>query len=260
MANTKTLPVYYLQLGNNWLSQIEKIREGVTLQSKIKGPGGKFFRVLNPNGGKFKIHFVSPRAHIDSGSSTRLAGVSLIISGSDLYVEQVGNHNSLSGGHNLHMYAQQFFEQKLTLSDIDGAILSGDNGWLSDTQTMSLVLCIAESIRRDDVAAHIYSRCSGADPDASASFDMPFLETCKDNWSQPSQSIWQVIHDKKPIVTEKSAKAKVAKGGNKETATDLSAISIEIKSTQISGAHQEHLNNIAVLAEPNVGKLDKKSK
>jgi len=134
--------MYQLRIAHDWASQIQSIRNSVTEDTNLLRFDNGFYRICRPGTGKFHIQL--------RPSERNSRGVDLILRERDLYVTTINEHP-------FEQYAKTLNQRAPQAPGLDHAILQLDRATgreLFELQSL-LVLCVAESLRNDQVATRV---------------------------------------------------------------------------------------------------------
>ena len=134
--------MYQLRVSHDWASQIQNIRNQVTEDTNLIRFDNGFYRICRPGTGKFHLQL-----HASEGHGR---GVELVLRERDLYVMTINERP-------FEQYAKTLNLRAPKAQGLDHAILQLDRASgreLFELQSL-IVLCVAESLRNDQVAARV---------------------------------------------------------------------------------------------------------
>lgn len=133
--------MFTLRASPDWAEQVRKIRDAVTEDSNLIRFDNGFYRVCRVGDGTFQIRLLPAHGN---------EGVELQLRESDLYVTRIA-------GQPFVRYASTLNERQLQGTTLDAALtrLRGAVGDARFEAQSLIVLCVAESLRNDQLATRI---------------------------------------------------------------------------------------------------------
>lgn len=225
--------MYRLQVGPDWSTQIERIRDANTDDTNLTRFGNNFYRICRDEpGSKFELDLLP--------TSGRGPGILLRVNVRDLYVTKIA-------GLPIKRYASTLMDlspSAFTLDDAISRIRRSVDPQLFELQSL-IVFCVAESIRNDHIASAVGQMIEatlhgivGVPPRLNVA---PLLEEAR-AWEQTSRAVVATLPEQMRSI--------LAKPRASLSAEEAASSSVYVDPSRIDFARRSYAKRIKVLARP----------